>query len=170
MRLSGTHIFCVLPLRFASKIKSGTLAETKPIHLDLFEVIKVALSSGSDNKSDVEVETEDESEVETTYTQEVVLVAEKGSGNDTMVQFQGVLRHAFRTYLALPTSIQLGCVVVSLSLAYSSFFRGRNTTYSQPAELVKKVDDLSAELKEVKAMLKHVVILIGEGNIRGEEL
>ena len=166
MRLSGTHIFCVLPLRFASKIKSGTLAETKPIHLDLFEVIKVALSSGSENKSDVEVETEDES----TYTQEVVLVAEKGSGNDTMVQFQGVLRHAFRMYLALPTSIQLGCVVVSLSLAYSSFFRGRNTTYSQPAELVKKVDDLSAELKEVKAMLKHVVILIGEGNIRGEEL
>lgn len=141
--------------RFASKIKSGTLIETKPIHLDLFEEIRKVLIS-DDNATaltgagDAEEEVEDEVSPEV-EEQEIVNV--QAQSESPWSQFSAM-------FMSLPKPAKV------LALGMTSFFVMR-LLFRKPdpavAELSRQVEDLGREVKEIKAMLESVLEAVGDG-------
>ncbi len=141
--------------RFASKIKSGTLIETKPIHLDLFEEIKKVLKSDDNatalaDAGDVEEEEEDEISTEV-VAQEVVTV--QTPTDSPWSRFSGMV-------MSLPKPAKVLALGMTSFIVMRLLFRKPDPTV---AELSRQVEDLGTELKEIKAMLANVLEAVGEG-------
>lgn len=130
--------------RFASKIKSGTLTETKPIHLDLFEELKTVIKS-DETVSELAEEPKEENEQSTEATAEE-------SAQVVQVQTQSSWKLT-SMFLGLPKPVQI------LALGVSSFVVMRLLSRSDPsiAQLSRQVEDLESDVKEIKAMLKTIL-------------
>lgn len=137
--------FCFHIFRFASKIKSGTLTETKPIHLDLFEELKTVIKS-DETVSELAEEPKEENEQSTEATAEE-------SAQVVQVQTQSSWKLT-SMFLGLPKPVQI------LALGVSSFVVMR-LLFSRPdpsiAQLSRQVEDLESDVKEIKAMLKTIL-------------
>lgn len=156
--VNNTHNCCPVPNtvdRFASKIKSGTLIETKPIHLDLFEEIRKVLIS-DDNATALADAGDAEEEAEEELSQEVV--------EEEIVNMQAQSESLWSQFSAMFMSLPKPAKVLALGM--TSFFVMR-LLFRKPdptvAELSRQVEDLRTELKEIKAMLESVLEAVGEG-------
>lgn len=155
-------LYCALTCRFAKQIKTGTLTETKPIHLDLFEVIKLAISSEENNGEGVELELEEEPEIETKVSP-VPVEVETRKQPDTLSPFQRCAQQLSSTFWALPREYQ----VLSGVLFFGSVWmwtRGGSRNDRKLDDLQWKVDQLNNELNEIKTLLNTVVQLMKENN------
>lgn len=137
--------FCFRIIRFASKIKSGTLTETKPIHLDLFEELKAVIKS-DETVSELAEEPKEENE----QSPEAI---EEESAQVVQVQTQSSWNLS-SMFLDLPKPVQI------LALGVSSFVVMRLLfSRSDPsiAQLSRQVEDLESDVREIKAMLKTIL-------------
>ena len=144
--------------RFASKIKSGTLIETKPIHLDLFEEIRTILVS--DNTAGALASAgEAEEEAESEQSTEVV--------EEEIVDIQAQPESPWSQFSTMLMSIPKPAKVLALGL--TSYFLMR-ILFRKPdpaiAELSRQVEDLGKEVKEIKAMLESVLEAVGDGRCK----
>jgi len=134
---------------FASKIKSGTLKETSPIHLDLFEVIKSAIASGEEGGEIVDLEVEPDEEITSTVE---VKVAETAT-DETTSQVEGIFRQLVAAVLSLTQSQQLLLAFVVVYFVIKMLFRKNDPTADTIDDLAQKVDNLTNEVMEMKTML-----------------
>jgi len=149
---------------FASKIKSGTLKETSPIHLDLFEEIKSAISSseGGEHIKDLEVESDEEiinipievEELETTT-------------NETLSQIESMYRQFVAAFSSLTQNQQLLLVFVVLYFATRILIR-KDSSAGAIDDLAQKVDGLTKEVRELKAMLESILKLSEQSSNQDE--
>jgi hypothetical protein len=133
--------------RFASKIKSGTLTETKPIHLDLFEEIKAVVIS-EDNATelaDADVGEEEEEEEIEVVEEEIVRV---------QTQTESPWNQLSTICMSLPKPVMVLALGVTSFVLVRLLFRRPDPTI---AELSRHVEDLGREVKEIKAMLESVL-------------
>ncbi len=140
---------------FTFFLLSGTLKETSPIHLDLFEVIKAAIVSGEggEGKEDLEVEEPEEADIKMPTDIEVT---ESASGV-ILSQVEGILRQVVTSFLSLPQSQQLLLGIVVLYFVAKLIFGKKTDAAEAFDDLTRKVDDLTLEVKEMKAMLETIL-------------
>lgn len=159
---AGVFVRFVKSNMFASKIKSGTVAETAPIHLDLFEVVKAAIASGEEGGQIGEIEEEvleEEVEVKQPEGAEV-------SASDTLSKMQGVFRGAVAALLSLSPTQKLLLGSVASYLIAKMLSRGAHEPDTEAIrQLTQKVDDLKAEVGEMRALLERIL----EQSNQGEE-
>lgn len=142
--------------RFASKIKSGTLIETKPIHLDLFEEIKTVLISDDNNtelagEAEEEVESEQSPEVE---EEEIVQVQTQSNSPRNQLSTM---------FMSLPKPVKVLALGVTCFVVMRLLFHSPDPTI---IELSRQVEDLGKEVKEIKAMLESVLEAVGDGKCK----
>eukprot|EP00956_Cyclotella_meneghiniana_P018667 scaffold31254_cov72-Cyclotella_meneghiniana.AAC.5 len=135
---AGMHVRFIKSSMFAKQIKSGTLTETKPIHLSLFETIKSAIASGNNTEEEL-VEAEETNDVETKAPIDIEEVdamkkEPKRKESETMSVFKIV-----STSIMMFTSGRLG------------------SEQQQLDALNRKVDQLTSELSEIKSLLHTIV-------------
>jgi hypothetical protein len=138
--------------RFAKQIKSGTLTETKPIHLSLFETIKLAAAPDESNDADA-VEPEEKPKEETT-----VPMIENGARRkepEISSPIRSCISFLSNSFWSLPKEYQLlsGVLFIGSVWAWS---RGGASESQQIAALNQKVDQLNGELIEIKALLQTI--------------
>ena len=168
-------VFLIAPTsssRFAKQIKSGTLTETKPIHLSLFETIKLAIASDQSNGVDlIEPEEKSGSEVKSIANE---LSAREDSGR-VSVKNDSILRTCVNqisnAFWTLPRRYQFLSGVVFIGTAWTLQY-GVGSNQRKLDDLNRKVDQLNNELIEVKTLLKTIVQLVNENGqrIRIDEL
>jgi hypothetical protein len=147
--------------RFASKIKSGTLVETKPIHLDLFEEIKRVIKSDyiATELADVGEAEADEEEEESEQSPEVV--------EEEIVQVhtetKRPLNQLSTLFVSLPKPVKALALGLTSFIVVRLLFRRPDPTI---AELSRQVEDLGREVKEIKAMLESVLEAVGDGKCK----
>lgn len=156
---------------FANKIKNGALSETKPIHLDLFDVIKEAISSvKSDANGGIEVDSEEPDE-ELTSDTESINHEERKTTPDSVQQLKSVFEQVMNVVSHSPNSMRLAAAGVIFILLMSFLLR-KNYIYdndTQPYDdLTNKVDQMSNEIREIKKMVEHIIELLGESEIKDE--
>jgi len=157
---AGVFVNFIKSSMFASKIKSGTLIETKPIHLDLFEEIKKVLISDDNTTTITLVDAGDaEEEVENELSSEVV--------EQEIVNVQAQIESPWSQFSAMFMSLPKPAKVLALGM--TSFFVMR-FLFRKPdptvAHLSRQVEDLGKEVKEIKAMLESVLEAVGDGKCR----
>ena len=162
----------IMIIRFAKQIKTGTLTETKPIHLSLFETIKVAIASDESNGVGL-IEPEDERDLEAKPNLDEQSVREESG--DIVVKDVSPLRTCINlisnAFWTLPRRYQVLSGVAFFGTVW--FFSHRAGSDQQKLEdLHRKVDRLNNELTEVKTLLKTIVHLMDENGhrIRTDEL
>jgi hypothetical protein len=141
---------------FASKIKNGTLSETKPVHEKLFECIRVAVAKATGEEAAMAAE-EPEAEV--------AEIEEKKAGlsiEDVVAKAQSVIA---RTLQGDTTSILV--VVASLVLVLKLFkliFGSRDGTDSAAAiqELTQTVEELRTDISELTTTMSELMTLMQE--------
>lgn len=144
--------------RFASKIKSGTLIETKPIHLDLFEEIRTVLTS-DDNNTELAGAGEAEEEVESEQSpeaEEEEIVQVQTQSNSPRNQFSTM-------FMSLPKPVKVLALGVTCLVVRRLLFHSPDPTI---IELSRQVEDLGKEVKEIKAMLESVLEAVGDGKCK----
>lgn len=133
---------------------SGTLKETSPIHLDLFEEIKSAIASSDGGEGDTDMEdTEEEAKEEATSSTRV----ESEPATTTSPKDGGIVHRVVSSFLSMPKLqilLGVGVLYFGANILLSS---RRDANANAIAELSHKVDDLSREVKEMKAMLEAVL-------------
>ena len=154
MPISTSFLFS----RFAKQIKSGTLTETKPIHLSLYETIKSAIASGNNTDEEL-VEAEETPDVETRASIDIVEVdsmkkePERKESEATMSLSKIVSNSLWSLpiqYKVLSGVFFFGSVVM--------FTRGWLSSEQQQLDaLNRKVDQLTIELSEIKSLLHTIV-------------
>ena len=136
------------------------MKETSPIHLDLFEVIKSAIASseGGEEISDIVAEEPDE---ETTTIPTDAEPA--GSVKATLSHIEGTIRQFVASLVSMPQNQQLLLAFVVLYFVTKIIF-GKKQYPSADAidELSQNVEDLTNEVREMKAMLKSILELSGQ--------
>lgn len=132
-------------IRFASKIKSGTLTETKPIHLDLFEEMKTVIKS-DETVSELAEEPKEENE----QPPEAI---EEESAQVVQVQTQSSWNLS-SMFLGLPKPVQILAFGVSSFVVMRLLFSRSDPSIAQ---LSRQVEDLESDVREIKAMLKTIL-------------
>jgi len=156
---------------FANKIKNGALSETKPIHLDLFDVIKEAISSvKNDANGGIEVDSEEPDE-ELTSDSESIYFEGRKTNPDTVQQLKSVFEQVMNVVSQSPNSTRLGAAGVIFILLMLFLLR-KNYIYdtdTQPYDdLANEVEQMSKEIREIKKMVEHIIVLLGESEIKDE--
>ena len=139
------------------------MTETKPIHLSLFETIKVAVSS--EESSDVEAVQADEKpdiEAKTPIVEEEARRTEPTKTSP----FRSCISFVAGAFRSLPIQYQALSGVLLFGTLW--LWSGAGTANNQIAELNQKVDQLNSELAEVKALLKTLVRSIEKDSLRNE--
>jgi len=151
---------------FASKIKSGTLKETSPIHLDLFEVIKTALASGEEGGEveDTDIEPKEEMEIATTETEEETNVT---TPDTTTSQVESKFDQLIAAFSSLTQNQQLLLAFVIFYFVTKMIFPKKDLTADKVNDLAQKVDGLANEVKEMKAMLESLLKISEQSLTRG---
>jgi len=154
---AGVFVNFIKSSMFASKIKSGTLIETKPIHLDLFEEIKTVLISDDNNtelagEAEEEVESEQSPEVE----EEEIVQAVQTQSNSPRNQLSTM-------FMSLPKPVKVLALGVTCFVVMRLLFHSPDPTI---IELSRQVEDLGKEVKEIKAMLESVLEAVGDGKCK----
>ena len=154
--------------RFAKQIKSGTLTETKPIHLSLFDAIKVAVVSDDNDDIDV-IENEEQPTVKTQANSVKEQIQEK---NPHVSPLKTCIKFLYSTFWSLPKEYKAFSGVIFFGTIWIWSRRSPNNDQHKLDALNIKFDQLSNELAEVKALLKTIVHLMNEQGqqIRGDEL
>lgn len=140
---------------------SGTLKETSPIHLDLFEVIKAAIASGEKGEGAGELEVEEEPEEEAKEQPlEAETVAKPPTTTNTIFsQMKAVFRQVVATISSLPHIQQIVLAFIVFYFITKIVFVRKDSAAETINDLNQKIDDLTKEVKEMKAMLKSVLRL-----------
>ena len=129
------------------------MKETSPIHLDLFEVIKSAIASseGGEEISDIVAEEPDE---ETTTIP---------TDAEPVESVKATLSQVVASLVSMPQNQQLLLAFVVLYFVTKILF-GKKQYPSADAidELSQNVEDLTNEVREMKAMLKSILELSGQ--------
>eukprot|EP00804_Cyclotella_cryptica_P000020 CCRYP_013707-RB/>CCRYP_013707-RB protein AED:0.02 eAED:0.02 QI:909/0.83/0.85/1/0.5/0.42/7/1835/920 len=156
---AGVHVRFLKSSMFSKQIKSGTLTETKPIHLDLFERIKLALSSDKDNESELEVEVNDEPSLELNPTD---MKNERKSSD--LLHITGLVQSISGYVLSSRKSVQVFFFGVSFIAVAWALTRDVSSNHSDLAiaDLSRKVDKLNSELDEIKSLLSSILLLMKE--------
>ena len=146
-------------------IFSGTVKETSPIHLDLFEVIKTAIAE--DGEGGEMIEDGPEKEVEEDGRDDTKPPASDDVGDiaahSLVSQAQALISRAIATVLSIPPWQQAVLAVMLLYLASRVLLRRRSDPSShQIEELNRKIDDLTIEIREVKVLLETMLRQRGE--------
>lgn len=137
------------------------MKETSPIHLDLFEVIKAAIVSGEEGEGAGELEVEEEPEEETKKQPAEAEAAEKPSttANAIFSQMEAIFRQTVATVSSLPQNQQLVLAFIVFYFITKIVFRRKDPAAETIDNLNQKIDDLTNEVKEMKAMLENVLRL-----------
>ncbi len=148
--------------RFAKQIKSGTLTETKPIHLSLFEAIKVAAAPDESNDADA-VEPEEKPEVG--IISPTIENESRKPELETASPFRSCISFISNSFWSLPKEYQLlsGALFIGTLWAWSL---GGASESQQIAVLNQKVDQLNGELMEIKALLQTIAQSINDNGHR----
>ena len=143
--------------RFAKQIKSGTLTETKPIHLSLFETIKSAIASGNNTEEEL-VEAEETNDVETKAPIDIEEVdAMKKEPERKESETMSLFKIVSNSLWSLPTQYKLLSGIFFFG-SIMMFTRGRLGSEQQQLDaLNRKVDQLTIELSEIKSLLHTIV-------------
>ncbi|KAL7537292.1 hypothetical protein ACHAXR_009090 [Thalassiosira sp. AJA248-18] len=150
-----------------TKSSIGTLKETSPIHLDLFEEIKSAIASGEEGEGIVDLEVEDEpDEVEVVVKEE----KEAAAPIEIVSQFEGIFRQFVAVFLSLTQNQQLLLALVVLYFVTKILFHETELRAETVDNLSQKVDDLTNEVREMKAMLESIAKMIDQSNQESDEL
>jgi len=161
---------------FASKIKSGTLKETSPIHLDLFEVIKKAIASGEEGgeieDSEADTQPEEEANVATAVVEEEGLrnkttASEIATMDETPPQVEGMLQQLVAALLSLTQNQQLLLAVVVLYFLTKMILSKKDPTADKMDDLARQVDDLTNEVRDMKNMLETILKMSEQNVARG---
>jgi len=161
---------------FASKIKSGTLKETSPIHLDLYEVIKKAIASGEEGgeieDSEVEAQPEEEVNVATTVVEKDGLrnkatASEIATMDETPPQVEDMLQQLVAALLSLTQNQQLLLAFVVLYFLTKMIFSKKDPTTDKMDDLARQVDDLTNEVRNIKTMLESILKMSEQNVARG---
>ena len=142
------------------------MKETSPIHLDLFEEIKSAIASsdGGEGITDMEDAEEEANEDVTSSTQ---VESEPGT---IPSKDGGIVRQVVTSFLSMP-KLQILLGVGVLYFGANMLLSNRSDTSANAiAELSHKVDDLSREVSEMKAMLEAVLKLSANQSSQRSEL
>ena len=127
------------------------MKETSPIHLDLFEEIKSAIASSDDGEGITDMEDVEEE------AKEVSIQVESEPATTTSPKDGGIVHRVISSFLSMPKlQILLGVGVLYFG-AKMLLSNRRDSNASAIAELSHKVDDLSKEVIEMKAMLETVL-------------
>lgn len=155
----GWHIIVEFSIIGASLFfpLSGTLKETPPIHLDLFEVIKSAIAAASEGGEDIK-DIEDEEQEDDITAPSIETEEPAAATNTALTQIEGVLRQAVSMFLTLSPNQQLLVAFFVLYFLAKMFFGKKGAIRSEEIDdLAQKVDDLAREVKEMKALLETIV-------------
>ena len=134
---------------------SGTLKETSGLHLDLFEVIKSAITSTQNGGAITVVDMgEPDREVTTTSTEaegEMAAVKVDTPSN----YFDGLLRHLVVAAASLSHREQILLVLFVLYLVAKMMFLGSRNKHGsgEVMYLAQRVEELTKEVREMKAIL-----------------
>lgn len=135
------------------------MTETKPIHLSLFEAIKVAVASEESTEADEE---KPELDVKAPIKEAIQHKEPK-----TTSTFSSCINFLSGAFSWLPRQYQMLSGVVFFGAIWAWSRSGANGN-QQIAELNQKVDQLSSELAEIKALLNTVVHSMDKNDIRSE--
>ena len=126
------------------------MKETSPIHLDLFEEIKSAIASSDEGEGITDMEN-----VEEEANEDVTSSVQVESESITIPSKEGgIVRRVVTSFLSMPKLqilLGVGVLYFGANILLSS---RRDANANAIAELSHKVDDLSREVKEMKAMLE----------------
>ena len=140
--------------RFASKIKSGTLKETAPIHIDLFQVIKSALASGEEGMEGIGEDSALPADEEAEEAEAAAIET------PTMSLIESTFRDLVDALSSLTLNQLLLLAFVALYFLSKIFFRRTEVPTTETVDnLTRKVDDLTLEVREMKAVLERILEL-----------
>ena len=148
--------------RFAKQIRSGTLLETKPIHLDLFEVIKLAITSEESIDVGVEVELEVESGID---SKAAIVEGEALKEPDGLPPFKRYIKLLSDAFWSLRKEHKVLSGVIFFCALWT-FIRRAAKDERNIDDLVWRVDQLSSDLNDIKELLNTIVHLMNENNQR----
>lgn len=147
------------------------MKETSPIHLDLFDVIKSAIASTSDegdeDVKDLEVKELEDEEI-TNHPAEIKEPSlEISTKNETISQIESMFRQFVATFSSLSQNQQLllACIVL---YSVTKIFTRKGDVRSEAID--DKVDNLTNEVREMKAMLESILKLSEQRGLYNDEL
>jgi hypothetical protein len=144
---------------FAKQIRTGTVSETRPVHLKLFEAIKKACSAAS-GKEVVEEEEEEKEEVE-----EEELKPEKAAGGLDEIRAQLLALVPFDVSDRTKTLI-VGFLAFTILRLFSYAIGRRRRRARIPLggaeQLNERIDELEIEIKEIHKTLQAILKALQE--------
>lgn len=140
------------------------MTETKPIHLSLFETIKVAVSSEESSEFEA-VQVEDKPEIE---IKAPIVEEEARRKPATMSPFRQCVKFLSGAFLLLPQHYQVLSGVLLFGTVWVWSTGGANGSSQQIAQLNQKVDQLGSDLAEVKNLLDALVRSMEKDGMRNE--
>lgn len=138
---------------------SGTLKETSGLHLDLFEVIKSAITSTENGGAIADVDVEEPDDGVTQMSTEVEGEMDAAKVDTPSHYFEGILSRSIVAGSSLSQRHQLLLLLFVLYFVTTMFFLGTSESSSngEVTDLVRKVEDLTKEVREMKAMLEKII-------------
>ncbi len=151
---------------------SGTLKETSGLHLDLFEVIKSAITSTENGGAITNVDAEEPGQEVTKMSTEAEGVIDTDKVNTPLHYFEYILRQSIVAVSSLSQRQQLYLALFIMYLVTKLSFLGIRTESSsgETMDLVHRVEDLAKEVREIKAILKQIHDKLSEENSNRDEL
>lgn len=147
------------------------MKETSPIHLDLFDVIKSAIASTSDEGDegvkDLEVEELEDEEITNRPAEINEPSLESSTKSETISQIESMFRQFVATFSSLSQNQQLllACIVLYF---VTKIFTRKGDVRSEAID--DKVDNLTNEVREMKAMLESILKLSEQRGLYNDEL
>ncbi|KAL3807060.1 hypothetical protein ACHAXA_008006, partial [Cyclostephanos tholiformis] len=135
------------------KSSIGVLKETPPVHHDLFEVIKNAISSSDDREAISEVDLKQPLLIDANKVNSDAVEAETEIFTIPS-KFEGIYRLIIAVFSLAPTQ-QLALSVAIFLLARVIFSKNDPSAVD---DLAQKVNELTIELREVKDLLERILI------------
>lgn len=153
---------------FASKIRSGTIEETKPVHVALFDAVKSACAAGPE-----EEEGDEEEELEEEFEERETLESKNMLGvilSQISSFVSSVKTHSIQSKLkqlgftAAPESVSQQLPVMLAVVFCFVCLRHFMMPVSDLQHLHDRMDHLNTEMAEVKDLLKEMLVIMKTNN------
>ena len=142
------------------------------MHLDLFEVIKSAITSTENGVANTNVDAEEPDREVTKLSTEAEGVMDAVKVDTTLHYFEYILRQSIVAVSSLSQRQQLFLALFIMYFVTKMSFLGIRTESSSGGtmDLVHRVEDLAKEVREMKAILKQIHDKLSEENSNRDEL
>jgi len=134
-----------------TQIRNGTMTETKPVHENLFEFVKIALAKEIDLDGDADVNDSDEEDNEAS--------SQVGDSKQSGGIF-GTFRSSLPSIVADNLFIALPVIAVASYFVYCGMFSSSGATSNEIAALNMKIYNLQAEMKLMQQTIEELKELV----------